>query len=61
MPIPKPIEQFNPANKKHVEALKIWLQTGIWKIQFAVEAPYLDVPTLAKDRYVKFILNVQSA
>lgn len=61
MPIPKPIEQFNPANKKHVDALKTWLNTGVWTIQFAIEAPYIDVPTLTKDKYLKYLFNVRPA
>ena len=56
MPIPKPIVVFDASKPAHVAALKGYLTSGKWSIQFHLEHPYLDIPTMCMVKYAKYKL-----
>jgi len=52
---------FNPKNKEHVFLLKQFLQSCKWgkPCPFLLEEPYLTIPDMIKDKYIKYQLGVE--
>lgn len=51
---------FDPKNKKDVELLKTFLAENKWggPCPFFLEEPYLNIPDMLKDRYIRSQLNI---
>ena len=52
--------EFNPANNVDVEEFKFFLKNNKWKksCPFNLKFPYVDVPSMCKDIYVKYVFKV---
>ena len=57
---------FDPKNKIHINLLKKFLQENRWgeapqwlPCPFLLEEPYLTIPDMMKDKYIKFQLGVE--
>jgi hypothetical protein len=52
---------FNPKNKEHVFLLKQFLQSYKWgkPCPFLLEEPYVTIPDMIKDKYIKYQLGVE--
>lgn len=55
----RPREAFNPANKKHLIEFKFFMENNTWQngCPFLLEEPYLEIPAMCKDKYVKHKLS----
>lgn len=53
--------EFNPALSKDIEEFKFYIKNNKWKSScpFELRLPYLDVPSMCKDKYIKYILKVK--
>lgn len=51
---------FDPKNKKDIELFKIFLSQNKWSgpCPFILEEPYLNIPDMLKDRYIRSQLNI---
>jgi hypothetical protein len=51
---------FDPKNKKDVELFKTFLSENKWggPCPFFLEEPYLNIPDMLKDRYIRSQLNI---
>jgi hypothetical protein len=51
---------FDPKNKNHVNMLKRFLSEYKWgcPCPFLLEEPYLDIPAMMKDKYIKNQLGI---
>ena len=52
---------FNPKNKEHVFLLKTFLSSNRWgkPCPFLLEEPYVTIPDMIKDKYIKYQLGVE--
>jgi hypothetical protein len=57
---------FNPKNKSDITLLKKFLQENRWgeapqwlPCPFLLEEPYLTIPDMMKDKYIKYQLGVE--
>ncbi len=52
--------KFDPSNKKHVQIYKQFLISNSWKsgCPFKLEAPWISVPDMIKDRLIRKLLKV---
>jgi hypothetical protein len=52
---------FNPKNKNDVELLKQFLVKNSWgsPCPFILEEPYLTIPDMIKDKYIKLALGIR--
>jgi hypothetical protein len=50
---------FEPSNKEDMEIVKTYLHTNSWglKCPFILEWPYLDVPSMIKDKITRYVLK----
>lgn len=50
--------EFNPANKADVAEFKFFMENNTWKngCPFFLEKPYLDIPSMCKDRYISHMM-----
>jgi hypothetical protein len=51
---------FDPKNKYHINLLRYFITENRWgaPCPFLLEEPYLDIPTMLKDKYIKFQLGI---
>ena len=51
---------FDPKNKYHINLLRYFITENRWgaPCPFLLEEPYLDRPTMLKDKYIKFQLGI---
>lgn len=51
---------FDPKNKKDIEAFRTFMADNKWggPCPFILEEPYLTIPDMLKDRYIRHQLNV---
>ena len=51
---------FDPKNKYHITIFKYFLKEKRWGVPcpFLLEEPYLDIPTMLKDKYIKSQLGI---
>lgn len=51
---------FDPKNKKDVEMFRTFMSENKWGIPcpFILEEPYLTIPDMLKDRYIRHQLNI---
>jgi hypothetical protein len=51
---------FNPKNKEHISLLKQFLSEYKWgnPCPFLLEEPYLTIPDMMKDKYIKYQLGI---
>jgi hypothetical protein len=53
--------KFNPKSKKHLDSLKMFLETGRWgDVQFQVEAPYVSVPHMVLTKFAMDRLRIST-
>jgi hypothetical protein len=53
---------FNPSDKKHINAYKVFLREHRWGnggCPFILEFPYLTIPDMIKDKMVHKLLGVR--
>ncbi len=52
--------KFDPKNKKDVESFKLFLAENKWggPCPFILEEPYLTIPDMLKDKYIRCQLNI---
>jgi hypothetical protein len=52
---------FDPKNKYHINLLKYFLNENRWgaPCPFLLEEPYLTIPDMLKDKYIKSQLGVK--
>ncbi len=52
--------KFDPKNKKDVESFKLFLAENKWggPCPFILEEPYLTIPDMLKDRFIRSQLNI---
>lgn len=53
---------FDPKNKSHINLLKQFMIETRWgnPCPFILEDPYLTIPDMIKDKYVKYQLGIPS-
>jgi hypothetical protein len=52
--------EFNPSNKNDMKMVKTFLQNNKWGTNgcpFHLEWPYLDMPSMLKDKITKYVLK----
>ena len=51
---------FDPRNKYHINLFKYFIYENRWgaPCPFLLEEPYLDIPTMLKDKYIKSQLGI---
>lgn len=51
---------FDPSKKEDVSLLKYFLKLSKWgkPCPFLLEEPYLTIPDMVKDKYIKFSLGI---
>lgn len=57
---PKKLVKFDPNNVEHVKAFQYFITKNNWKegCPFELEQPYLDVPTMIKDKITRHYILV---
>jgi len=52
---------FDPKDKSHIALLKKFLQEDRWgdPCPFLLEEPYLTIPDMMKNKYIKFQLGIK--
>jgi hypothetical protein len=58
----KTFRNFDPKNEKYLKIVKNFFTTYAWGQEgcpFELEYPYLDVPTMIKDKLISNLLGVQ--
>ena len=52
---------FDPKDKSHIKLLKLFLSETRWRgpCPFLLEEPYLTIPDMLKDKYIKSQLGVK--
>ena len=52
---------FDPKNKYHINLLRYFLNENRWgaPCPFLLEEPYLTIPDMLKDKYIKSHLGIQ--
>lgn len=52
---------FNPSSSIDISELKFFIKYNKWKnnCPFKLKFPYLDVPTMCKDLYVKYKFDIK--
>lgn len=51
---------FNPKIKTDIDLLKRFIRLNSWggTCPFLLEEPYLDIPAMMKDKYIKYQLGI---
>jgi hypothetical protein len=52
---------FDPRNKYHINLFRCFLNESKWgnPCPFLLEEPYLNIPDMLKDKYIKFQLGLK--
>jgi len=51
---------FEPSNKEDMKIVKTYLHTNSWGLKncpFILEWPYLDMPSMIKDKITRYVLK----
>jgi hypothetical protein len=56
-----PKHLFDPKNKDHIKIFKYFLKENRWGVPcpFLLEEPYLTIPDMMKDKYIKSQLEIR--